>query len=90
MDTQETVNQMIASGEIEKYAWPGGYPLFYIMEDGSAICPDCLKKNLDRAREAREYCEKSWHVVGYEINWEDDSLLCDECNAVIESAYGEN
>ena len=28
----------------DKYAWPGGYPLFLVTSDGAALCIDCGKK----------------------------------------------
>ena len=30
----------------QKYAWPGGYPMYVIMADGESLYPDCLKENL--------------------------------------------
>lgn len=28
-----------------KYAWPGGYEIFGITSDGSALCCDCMREN---------------------------------------------
>lgn len=58
------------------YAWPGGYPMFYVDKDNHVLCNDCA----DKCRE---------NIQFYDLNWEDDSLFCDICNAHIESAYGE-
>src|SRR5690606_3191805 len=66
------------------YAWPGGYPLFYVTEDNGVLCPRCANKN-------RRLClspdDPQWHVVDYDINYEDEDLYCDNCSQPIECAY---
>jgi hypothetical protein len=27
------------------YAWPGGYPLYYLTHDCAPLCPDCVREN---------------------------------------------
>lgn len=73
----------------EPYAWPGGYPKFLIMTDGACLCHKCAKS------EFRLICESAltdsrdgWNPYGEDINWETDSLYCDNCDGCIESAYG--
>ena len=74
-----------------KYAWPGGYPLFILTSDGAALCTKCARQ------EWRQICESTigkhrlsgWSVEGADVNWEDTDLYCDHCNEQIESAYGE-
>ncbi len=75
-----------AAGQYPSYAWPGGYPLFYICADCGVLCADCANKNkhLDTPD------DKQWHIVAYDINYEDTSLYCDNCNQIIECAYGNN
>lgn len=65
-------------GKLTSFAWPGGYPVFYIDTENSAICPDCANKE-----------EITPDIRAADINWEDDSLFCDECCKRIESAYAE-
>lgn len=74
------------SGKYDAYAWPGGYPIFYLCADNGVLCPNCANENahLDTGMD-----DKQWHVVASDINWEDDALYCDNCNDQIESAYGE-
>lgn len=72
------------------YAWPGGYPVFFLCDDGAALCCKCVKterRNIleSIARQARD----GWRVVATDINWEDVDLTCDHCSQPIESAYGE-
>jgi len=76
------------------YAWPGGYPLFFICDDGGALCCTCARKevrNVMGAINERKHGARNtgWAVVGMDTNWEDDLLHCDHCNERIESAYAD-
>ncbi len=74
----------------DKYAWPGGYPLFLITSDGGALCMNCGKKEYKNIAYAiRHDLSDGWNVIAFDINWEDLELTCDHCNTPIESAYGE-
>ena len=69
----------------EPYVWPGGYPLYGLMDDGGAICKRC-------AAEEREWIgltngRDGWCMVDTVINWEDHELRCDCCGRGIEAAY---
>lgn len=71
-----------ADGSFPAYAWPGGYPLYYlaieeIMPSLAVVCPDCAS------------LEDSEVFLSMDINWEDDSLYCDNCGDRIQSAYAE-
>lgn len=75
----------------DKYAWPGGYPLYVIMHDCEAICCDCAKRNLGQiARDTASALGDSWRAETVAINWEEADLYCAHCNARIESAYAES
>jgi hypothetical protein len=74
------------------YAWPGGYPLFFISTEGDALSFEAVRKNW------REVCrshlnmqggESNWHLISCEANWEDPNLICAETNERIPSAYAE-
>jgi hypothetical protein len=69
---------------LQAYAWPGGDPLFYLCADGGILCPACASEDgqVDNPHDPQ------WHLVGVDVNWEDDSLQCDHCQCAIESAYG--
>ena len=78
-------------GRLPSFAWPGGYQLFYLCEDGGVLCPDCA--NDSRVREEmrvhpKDRPDKSWRIAAVDVNWEDNSLWCDNCNEQIEAAYG--
>lgn len=71
-----------SDGKLSSYAWPGGYPIFYLDKANEILCPGCAEENKDNELE-------SFRPVTYAINWEDTTLICFECNESIESAYGE-
>ena len=70
----------------EPYVWPGGYPLFAVMDDGGAVCKRCATE--ERESIALTNGHDGWCVVGLEVNWEDVELVCECCGRGIESAYG--
>lgn len=72
--------------EWDKYAWPGGYPLYYFTKDGGCLCSKCATDNLEQTLGD----DSAWKIEQVDINYEDTSLYCDNCNKTIESAYGEN
>jgi uncharacterized protein YbaR (Trm112 family) len=72
------------------YAWPGGYPIFYIFRDGGVCCPECTNANIVSIDEERNNSHGGWALAASEVNYEDDSLYCDHCGAEIESAYGDD
>lgn len=76
-------------GQLATYAWPGGYPLYYIAQDGGILCPDDARK-AEREGLAGDPDAPQWNIVAAEANWEDAFLFCDHCHARIPSAYAED
>lgn len=75
------------NGEYPAYAWPGGYPIYYMVEDNGILCPGCANgENGSEASEDNE--DRQWKLVGMDVHWEGESLLCDHCEKEVESAYG--
>ncbi len=73
------------TGQLPAYAWPGGYPMFYLAADNGVLCPKCAneyKPERDNGDQLKP--------VAYGINYEDTSLFCESCNQRIESAYAED
>ena len=70
------------------YAWPGGYPMYGIMEDGDSMCHECARSERANIYDAAE--RDGWRMVAVGVNWEDDHLICCNCGNKIESAYGED
>ena len=69
------------SGKLSAFAWPGGYPIFYLDSENSVLCPACAEK-------ARIDIIEKFRPVASGIHWEGDPLHCDQCSCEIESAYG--
>ncbi|MBN9314224.1 MAG: hypothetical protein J0I99_00640 [Devosia sp.] len=78
------------------FAWPGGYPCYFVMADGEALSFEAAKDErrliLEALRDERDgnHPDQSWLPVALEINWEDTSLTCAHTQAPIPSAYGED
>lgn len=74
------------------YAWPGGYPRYFITSDGAALSIDAVRENYaiiaDDIRTGNT--RSGWHVCACDINWEDGDLYCNRTNARIPSAYAED
>lgn len=69
-------------GKLSAYAWPGGYPIFYLDAESSVLCPKCAEKS-------RTDDVEKFRPIAADCNWEDASLYCDQCSKRIESAYAE-
>ncbi|MBK6906322.1 MAG: hypothetical protein IPH08_04135 [Rhodocyclaceae bacterium] len=74
----------------EKYAWPGGYPLYGIVADGEALCSTCGGMPEVRDADEDDPSDAQWRLIAVEVNWEDADLFCAHCNGRIESAYAED
>lgn len=79
------------------FAWPGGYPMYFVCSDGAALCFVCARKEVRnivddirddmRGNGRHRY---GWRVVACNINYEDSELTCDHCNKNIDPAYGDH
>ena len=70
------------------YAWPGGYPIFAITDDGGALCKTCCSTEAELIDHAND--GDGWNVVALTINYEDNNLYCDHCSQQIEAAYNDD
>jgi hypothetical protein len=70
------------------YAWPGGYPLYFLDRAGDTFSFDGVRANF------REYC--SGHGIGLaiadlglmvDVNWDDETMFCMVTGKPIECAY---
>lgn len=87
-----TVKELDDALENGAYAWPGGYPIYFITSDGDALSFKTVKEERDIIAEAIDDDDNSggWRVVAADINWEDDQLYDDHSGELIESAYGDD
>ncbi len=73
-----------------KYAFPGGYPMYFVMQDGSALSFEAVREEWRQV--VQDYLwstDTGWTVAGLDINYENADLICDHTNERIESAYAE-
>ncbi len=89
MKRTQPFKQLLRNGP---YAWPGGYPMYAVMNDGECLCFKCAKANakLIIADTRANDRHSGWTFAAHDINWEDASLYCAHCNTRIESAYAED
>ena len=66
------------------FAWPGGYPIFYLDAGGEILCADCATIMLDD-----ETIDERNLPIDSDVHWEGPSEYCAECRKEIESAYGD-
>ena len=87
-----TVSDFRKAYKTGPYAWPGGYPMFFVTADGGTLswkaAQECRGEIVRSI--ARQDMHSGWRVVGVDINWEDESLYCDHTGEKIPSAYGED
>lgn len=74
------------------YAWPGGYPCYFVMADGEALSFKAAKAERMQLIEALAAGRPrdEWRPVAFEINWESGDLTCSHTGQRIESAYAED
>lgn len=73
-----TLPERDANGLFPSFAWPGGYPLYYLDRAGNTLCPKCASRDIDASQA----------VTACDVHWEGEALTCDDCGAAIDSAYG--
>ena len=84
-----TIDQFQADLD-QPYAWPGGYPRYFITSDGAALSFKSALHNSHLIIDSiRENSNDGWQVVACEVNWEDSLLFCDDTGELIECAYSE-
>ena len=72
------------------YAWPGGYPLYFITSDGGALSFETVRDELRNVLEAiHNQADDGWRVVACAINHEDSDLHDDHTGERIPPAYGD-
>ena len=84
--TRQEFEDALSNGS---YAWPGGYPMFLLMEDGEAMHIKCAEENRACIVDSIDNdLNNGWKPAAVDVNWEDDKLVCCQCGKEIESAYG--
>lgn len=69
-------------GKLSSYAWPGGYPLYYLDGENAVLCPDCANK-----METDSGWDDSQKAESVNANYEDTDCQCEQCYQYINPAY---
>jgi hypothetical protein len=75
------------NGKLPASAWPGGYPIVYVMDDGEILCADCANDPTNPVHEGGD--ADGWRLEGYSLHLEGSPEHCAHCNKAIASAYGD-
>jgi len=72
------------------YAWPGGYPVYFVTADGAALSFQAARDNRREILDAIASDDNGggWRVVGADLALE-GPLFCDHTGQPIETAYGD-
>ena len=66
------------------YAWPGGYTVLGVLNDGEYLCNKCLHESEVHVGGEAD----GWRFEGVDIYWEGPPEQCAHCGDAIESEYG--
>ncbi len=67
----------------EHFAWPGGYEIFFITDDGGILCSPCVVKEWDECIEDADIGD-GWNVTAYSHTGNiDEAENCDHCYRTI-------
>lgn len=71
------------------YAWPGGYPMYFVAADGNALSFDAVHQEIKQVMRALRHpgTDRNWQIIGVDVNWEDESLFCSHSGQLIPCAY---
>ena len=82
--TTKQLKEQLRSGE---WAWPGGYQLYFIADDGAALSFEAVRDNLRSVfHSMRGKINDGWRIVGCEVNWE-SKMYCSHTGKIIPAAY---
>lgn len=74
-----------------KYAWPGGYPCYFVTDDGCALSFEAVRENFRAVlASVKHHQSDGWRVLCVDVNYEDPELFCEHTGNRIESAYAED
>lgn len=67
---------------VEKYAWPGGYEIAYVTDDGEVLCADCVNNPTNPVHAGG--LADGWRVEGRTHTGEtDEPMSCAHCGRAI-------
>jgi hypothetical protein len=75
----DRLRESTSDRSLPKFAWPGGYTLIYLDAEIEILCAEC----------ADIYVKEGGKLSAYGTYDEGPTIYCEECNAEIESSYGD-
>jgi len=67
----------------QPYAWPGGYQIVAVMDDGECVCHKCARDNFfNMLSSTRHGVRSGWQFMGTTIVWEGPEA-CAHCYASV-------
>jgi hypothetical protein len=70
------------------FAWPGGYPVYFVCADGEPLSFADAKAHAALICSAiRDQNRSGWRVIGADINWDDNCLFSAHSGEKIQAAY---
>jgi hypothetical protein len=87
--SRESVAEYVGMGDDglwPAHAWPGGYVIAYITDDGVSLCADCLDDPLNPIHFKGD--ADGWRIdgavaFGATVDYPTDDETCAHCNAII-------
>ena len=80
--------QVNDKGELDAIAFPGGYSIRYLCNDGDVVCADCANDWLDEGTRSLD----GWDGLEPEtafIDWEGQTRQCAHCQKDMPTEYGD-
>lgn len=71
----------LEKGSYPSFAWPGGYPIGYVMDDSEMICGVCANDPTNPTHTDGE--NDGWKIIGIAVLEEPTDELCAHCNKAL-------
>lgn len=68
------------------YAWPAGYAIAYVMDDGETLCADCMNRETECVHfggDADGWRVEGAFAYGADADYPETDEHCAHCNALI-------
>ena len=85
-----TSREFTASLRAGAYAWPGGYEIVFVCDDGATLCHKCARKEAPQIMHdiAKHNCGSGWRVTRlFSIAETDEHVQCDHCNRILQEEW---
>lgn len=87
----KTVADLKATIRHGEFAFPGGYPLYFVTSDGASLSFETARAEFQQIADSiRHGINDGWRIVACVVNYEDSELVCAHSGKPIDSAYGES